>query len=431
MSLNEPMQHPDNRPAAIDSGAFKLDDYDLERVRSEMARLPAVDEDRMALDRLARVQAEVQARDLGGLLLYDPVNVRYATGCRNMQVWAMRNSSRYCLVPAEGRTVVFDFVHCEHMSEHLPTVAESRPAKMWLNHIAGARREDVMAAWAAELADAIKERCHNNRIAVDRLDGDPRAALEAHQIQVSFGQGVIEQARRIKTPEELKAQKRSAHVCQTALRLMRDATRPGVTENEIWAILVGVNVALDGDYTESRMVVSGPRTNPWYSEASDKRIEAGELLGIDTDMIGPYGYSTDMSRTWLCKPGTPTATQKELYSVAYDQVMTNKDLLKAGLSFRELAETSWRIPAKFEHFECGCIVHGIGMCNEWPQLVPRRMFDDHGYDGHFEENMTICVESYIGERGGHEGVKLEEMVRITETGCELVGVFPFEDELLS
>ncbi len=69
--------------------------------------------------------------------------------------------------------------------------------------------------------------------------------------------------------------------------------------------------------------------------------------------------------------------------------------------------------------------------NEYPQLVPRKWFGDLGYDGVFEKDMTICVESYFGEKGGHEGVKLEEMVRITETGGEPVSKFSFEEELLT
>ena len=348
-----------------------------------------------------------------------------------MQVWALHNSSRYCLVPAEGKAVMFDFINCEHMSADLPTVAEARPAKLWLFHAAGRGRARVVDAWADELADAIREHCPNSQVAVDRLDGELRHALEARQVTVSFGQDLVEYARCIKTPDELIVQRRNAQICQTALRLMRDATRPGVTENELWAILVGLNAALDGDYTESRMVVSGPRTNPWYTEASDKRLEAGELLGIDTDMVGPYSYSTDMSRTWLCKPGKPTAEQKELYRLAYDQVHSNMALLKAGLGFGELVEKSWRIPDRFADFECGCIVHGIGMCNEYPMLAPRAAYDPEGYEGEFETDMTVCVESYIGERGGHEGVKLEQMVRITDSGCELIATFPFEDELLN
>lgn len=403
---------------------------DLEPARRRLAGLPEVDVERMALERLGRLQAEMAERDIGGMLLYDPVNVRYATGTRNMQVWAMHNSSRYCLVPAEGGAVVFDFVHCEHLSEHLPTVAESRPAKMWIFHISGSRRQEVMAAWAAELADEIVQRCGNRRLAVDRLDGDPRRALEAHGIEVSFGQDLVEYARRIKTVDEQVAQRHAAVICTSALAQMRDATRPGATENELWSILMGVNVALDGDYTESRMVVSGPRTNPWYTEASNRPIEAGELLALDTDMVGPHGYSCDMSRTWLCHPARPTGEQKTLYGLAYEQVHHNMGLLRPGLTMRELAERSWRIPDRYEPLECGAVIHGIGLCNEYPQLVPRKWFDDLGYDAVLEPDMTVCVESYIGEPGGHEGVKLEEMVRITESGSELVGVFDFEAELL-
>jgi Xaa-Pro dipeptidase len=425
------MPHPDNRPDHIDTSAFSFSQRDLDAVRAEWAKLPEVNEERLFLERLERLQAKMRERDLGGMVLYDPVNHRYATGVRNMQVWAMHNSSRYCLVPVEGKAVMFDFINCEHMSEGLPTVAEARPAKLWLFHAAGRSREKVIEEWADELADAIREYCPNGRIGVDRMDGELREALGRRQISVSFGQDLVEYARCIKTQDELTIQRRNARICTRALSLMREATRPGVTENELWAILVGVNSALDGDYTESRMVVSGPRTNPWYTEASDKKLEAGELLGIDTDMVGPYSYSCDMSRTWLCEPGAPTPEQKELYSLAYDQVHENMRLIKAGMSFQELVERSWRIPDRFADFECGCIIHGIGMCNEYPMLAPRKAYDPEGYDGHLEENMTICVESYIGERGGREGVKLEQMMRVTENGYELISDFPFEETLLN
>ena len=53
-----------------------------------------------------------------------------------------------------------------------------------------------------------------------------------------------------------------------------------------------------------------------------------------------------------------------------------------------------------------------------------------GYDGMIEAGMTLCVESYIGELGGQEGVKLEEQVLVTETGVERLSTFPFEDDLL-
>ncbi len=56
--------------------------------------------------------------------------------------------------------------------------------------------------------------------------------------------------------------------------------------------------------------------------------------------------------------------------------------------------------------------------------------DNDGYDGTLEAGMTVCVESYVGEVGGAEGVKLEEQVLITETGAIPLSSFPFEEDLL-
>ena len=59
----------------------------------------------------------------------------------------------------------------------------------------------------------------------------------------------------------------------------------------------------------------------------------------------------------------------------------------------------------------------------------REDFERAGYDGAFEANATVCVESYMGRVGGNEGVKLEQQVLITERGVELLSTFPFEDEV--
>jgi Xaa-Pro aminopeptidase len=103
----------------------------LSEVREKLADLPEVDESQMHLDRLGRLQKELQKRDLSGILLYDPINIRYATGCRNMQIWTMHNSARYCLVPAEGKATLFDFVNCKHLSAGMETIEESRPGTLW------------------------------------------------------------------------------------------------------------------------------------------------------------------------------------------------------------------------------------------------------------------------------------------------------------
>ncbi|MBT6204335.1 MAG: aminopeptidase P family protein [Rhodospirillaceae bacterium] len=403
----------------------------FEEARKSLAALPAVNVERMRLERLQRLQNELQARDLGAMLLYDPVNVRYATDCRSMQIWTMHNSARYCLVPADGKAIMFDFLNSENLSDGLETIGETRPGTLWFSHAAGPRRASLIEKWADELASLIRERCGNNRIIIDRLDADGRSALERRGIDVGFGQDVIEQARRIKTVDEQKAQAHSALVCETALKNMHEQTEPGVSENELWATLVHVNAALGGDYIETRLVVSGTKTNPWLSEASERQIQAGELLGIDTDMVGPCGYNTDISRTWLCHPGKPSKEQKTLYKLSFEQIHHNMWLLRAGLSFREFSQRSWKVPERYSERDFGVLPHGIGMCNEYPVVPAPHLFNQAVYDGHFEENMTVSLESYIAEAGTKNGVKLEEMVRITATGTELVAAYPFEDELLA
>ena len=76
------------------------------------------------------------------------------------------------------------------------------------------------------------------------------------------------------------------------------------------------------------------------------------------------------------------------------------------------------------------MIHGVGLCDEYPACVYLEDFETGGYDGRLEAGMTVCVESFMGEAGGREGVKLEQQVLITETGLELLSTYPFEDELM-
>jgi Xaa-Pro dipeptidase len=182
---------------------------------------------------------------------------------------------------------------------------------------------------------------------------------------------------------------------------------------------------------ETRLLSSGGRTNPWYQECSERRVRPRELISIDTDMVGPFGYDADISRTFFCGPGKPSAGQRTLYGLAHEQVQHNVALLRPGITFRELSARAWTPPPKFAPLAAGVVIHGVGMCNEYPQVYPGAAADRTGYDGVLEPNMTVCVESYIGEEGGIEGVKLEQMVLVTENGPELLSLFPFEDDLLS
>jgi len=154
------------------------------------------------------------------------------------------------------------------------------------------------------------------------------------------------------------------------------------------------------------------------------------LVGLDTDVVGCHGYYSDFSRTFHSGPAQPSEEQKTLYKLAYEQIQHNIDILKPGMSFREYADKAWNIPDKYHANRYYLSAHGVGMTGEYPYLYHHADFPDAGYDGIILPNMTICVESYIGESGGREGVKLEEQLLITEHGTELLSNYPFEEDLL-
>jgi Xaa-Pro aminopeptidase len=389
-----------------------------------------IDMRRLRAYRLERLRAELRARDYAGCLLYDPINIRYATGSRNMAVWTLHNAARYCFVPTEGPIVLFDFHNCEHLSQGLETVQEVRPAVSVYYFGAGPRLAEKAKLWAAELADLVRGHGGGNRrLAIDRADPLGVAALQAEGITLGDGQEVLEQARRIKSAEELACMKQAVTVCEIGMARMRAALEPGMTENQLWSILHQVNIAMGGEWIETRLLASGERSNPWFQESSDRIIRPGDLVSFDTDLIGPFGYCADISRTFFCGPGRPSDEQRRLYRLAWEQIHANMALIRPGMSFRELAERGWQVPESCRPNRYSCVAHGVGLCDEYPLCVYLEDFAS-GYDGLIEPGMTLCVESYMGEVGGREGVKLEEQVLITETGVERLSTFPYEDELL-
>ena len=103
--------------------------------------------------------------------------------------------------------------------------------------------------------------------------------------------------------------------------------------------------------------------------------------------------------------------------------------MRPGLGFREFSEKAFRLPERYRANRYSTVAHGVGLCDEYPAIYYPEDAAETGYDGVLEAGMTICLESYIGEAGGAQGVKLEEQVLVTAAGCEVVSRYPFEDEV--
>ncbi|MGU7769040.1 M24 family metallopeptidase [Burkholderia sp. MR1-5-21] len=381
--------------------------------------------------RLARVRAQLLLHDCPAILLYDPVNIRYATDTSNMQIWTGRNPSRYVLVFADGRVVGWEFHRCEHVWDGLGLDLELRSAVGWTFFSAGPDIERRADGWAREIVDVLRQRSPGApRLAVDRLDPVGTALLVKYGLALVDGQAMMEVARAVKSPGEILLMKASLRACETGIARMRRELRPGMTEHDLWANLHYENIRSGGEWIETRLLASGERTNPWMHECSSRVLQHGELLAFDTDMVGPNGYCSDISRTWTVGHTRPTDEQRTLYDAAHTQIHFNMDLLRPGMSFREFSEKAWKIPDAYLKNRYSCVAHGIGMVDEYPSIAHQVDWEDAGYDGAFEAGMTVCVESYIGAEGGIQGVKLEQQVVITDAGCMPLTTCAFETEWL-
>jgi len=382
--------------------------------------------------RLARLQEQIIAHDCAGLLLFDPLNIRYATDSTNMQLWIAHNAARACFVPPSGKVVLFDFHSCAHLSAHLPLVGEVRGGASFFYFETGNRTDEHAAAFTEQILALMKEYGgRNNRLAVDKIENAGYAALSAKGVDILDGQLLTELARSIKNENELNAMRCAIHACEQAVAEMRAAVQPGVTENDVWAALHAGSIRRGGEWIETRILSSGPRTNPWFQECGPRIMAAGDMLAFDTDLVSTYGYCCDISRSWIVGDVPPTDNQKTLYQIAYEHIMTNIGMLQPGMRFDEATEKAHRLPEAYRALRYGVLAHGIGLCDEYPCIRYPEDVEKHGYDGTLEVGMTLCVEAYVGAEGGREGVKLEEQIVITETGAEILSRYPFEEAMLA
>ena len=392
---------------------------------------PNVDPVRLMTHRLGMLREEMTKRDIDACVLFDAVNIRHALGARNMQIFTSRNpASRCAFIPASGKTTLFEFPGCAHLAAG--SLADEIRPSVNLSYVAAAGRQDEKARqWGGEIAGLIRARCGKNakRVGLERADLRHARELESRGFEIVDAQEPVERARARKSADEIECVRRSLRAAEAGVDELRAALRPGISENELWSVLHRAVIRANGDYIETRLLSSGARVNPWMQESSEKKIAAGELVGLDTDIVGPFGYYADFSRTFFCGKGRATGRQRQLHRLAREQIARNIELLRPGMTFREIAGRAWKIPDAFFSNRYFVLAHGVGMTGEWPYILHAADFDAAGYDGVLEPMTTLCVESYVGAPGEADGVKLEEQVLVTENGCEVLSRAPYDEAL--
>ena len=383
-----------------------------------------VDDERLHCWRLSRLRGQLEKTGAAMCLLVSPVSLRYAVNYRDYPLFQSHMPQTYLFLSMEGPTVI-------HGAMGGSSWADDTRAGRPISFFDGA---ECLAEYAEQLADDVvnylKEiGTDNRRVAVEYINPSITRAFLSRGLEVIDGVLISEPARVIKSPDEINCIRWAVAVAEHGIARLKQALRPGVSEVKLWGLLNYTNLANNGDWHEGRMLASGPRINPWLQEASPREVQSGDLVGLDTDMVGPRGYFADVSRTFLCGPARPTARQRELYQLAFEEISHNLALIRPGLSLSEFQKRAY-VPAEEFHLNAyPCVIHGVGMSDESPQVKPA-FRGENPYDGVIEEDMVICVESYMGAVGEGNGVKLEQQILVTKSGYELLSLSPLEAELM-
>jgi Xaa-Pro aminopeptidase len=386
--------------------------------------------------RWERLTQHIVTRGYGGLLMFDPLNIRYATDSTNMQLWNTHNPFRAVLLCADGYMVMWDYKNSPFLSEFNPLVREQRSGADLFYFDRGDKVGVAADVLAGEIRDLIAEHGGGQmHIAVDKIMLHGLRSLESVGFKVMDGEEVTEKSRSIKGPDEILAMRCANHACETSVHMMEDFARTHVpigqtSEDDIWAVMHAENIRRGGEWIETRLLTSGPRTNPWFQECGPRITQNNEIISFDTDLVGSYGICIDISRSWWIGDHPPPSDMVYAMQHGVEHIQQNMQMLKPGVMIPELSAGTHVLAPQFQAQKYGCLMHGVGLCDEWPLVA----YPDHAVEGAYdyplEAGMVLCVEALVSPEGGDFSIKLEDQVLITEDGFENLTKYPFDPVLM-
>ena len=370
-----------NNENKIEIGPTKLAISEWEKLNLELPNLS-----KMREYRWKRLVQHINEREYAGLLLFDPLNIRYATDSTNMQIWNMHNPFRAVLVCADGYMVIWDYKNSPFLSKFNPLVKEQRYGADLFYFARGDKSNLAADKFSNEIRVLLSEHSGNSkRLAVDKIMVNGLKALEAQGFEIKEGEELTEKARSIKGHDEILAMRCASAACENSVYLMEQFARNNVpkeqvSEDEIWAILHAENIKRGGEWIETRLLASGPRTNPWFQECGPRIPKNNEIIAFDTDLVGSYGICVDISRTWWIGDKKPRPDMIYAMNHGFEHIMTNMEMLKPGVSMEELTHKAHVLDPIYQKGKYGVLMHGVGLCDEWPSINYPDGFIEEAYN---------------------------------------------------
>lgn len=389
-----------------------------------------VDFSRMRRQRLERAMAALEASELGALVLFDMNNIRYTTAT-HIGNWARDKLFRCALVMRGQDPILWDIGSAarKHRSNHtwLPEDSWRAGISSWRGSIP--EEVGVEAANAKRIADILRENgLDNDPVGVDYVEIPVLRALEAEGLTVVNGQGLMQEARRIKTVDEIACLSHAAGMVDYAYDELYRNLHVGMRENETVALVNRVLYEMGSEEVEAVNAISGERCSPHPHVFSDRMARPGETAYFD--IIHSYnGYRTCYYRTLAIS--SSNAQQRDAYTRAREAIDQAIDVIRPGATSADVARalpSAADLGYSSEEEAFGLqYCHGIGL-SVWEQPLISR-FHSLEHPVPIEEGMVFALETYWPTKDGSSAARIEEEVVVTAEGCEVITRFP-ADELL-
>jgi Xaa-Pro aminopeptidase len=380
--------------------------------------------------RLARAQREREQAQLDALLVWKDENVRYLTDLRPQLIAGKTTALNGALLTPDKPPILF----CSG-GEH----DRARRTMPWIHEMHMIPIIEERSLIEGFVRNTLSPVLHEHRLArahigMDEANTSLMECIAKHlpEVRIQDGDTPMQRARRIKLPEEIALLEEATALADAVTATAVAAAAEGVRECEVAGEAMRTLFRLGGEYAHvmTPFVASGEHMSPPHRISSDKLIRHGDLVFVD---IGANwnGYFGDVARTTVC--GKPSRQQQEIFTAVYEALRAGIAKMRPGCTNQDAAQAILQAADKHKlvgRFLSLFIGHGVGIGANEPPYIGETLPGAPVYE--FEPGMVFAVEPLIwveGVRGGG-GVRLEEMVLITEGEAHVMSRAPFEEKLL-
>jgi Xaa-Pro aminopeptidase len=234
----------------------------------------------------------------------------------------------------------------------------------------------------------------------------------AKHVQLMERNGLVETLREVKDQYEVKAIRNALKIHAQALKLATKWVRPGRTERDVCSDLENFAKSKNVGFSFPPIVASGPNSCFPHARVSDRRIKNNELVLFDMG-IDKNGYKSDLTRMFFLGRIPKLVTEiNDFVRIAQQKAIK---IIKPGVCIADVDKAARGFLASkgLDQYFGHALGHGVGLdIHESPRLSSQNTST-------LRPGMVITVEPavYLPNKFG---IRLEEMVLVTKTGCEVL-----------